>query len=58
MNYWLYIGIALILWVIYDLFTGKVWLHREINREYESALYWSTWLLWATVAIIVTLGSL
>lgn len=40
MNIWLIIGILLLLWVVYDLFSGKVWLHREVERATEPTLYW------------------
>ena len=57
MEFWFFIGIALILWVIYDLYSGKVLLHREIRRENEPILYWVTCLLWLAVALYVLLGS-
>ncbi len=44
------IGILLLLWVIWDLFSGSVWLHREFYRAQEPVAYWSTLLLWLTVA--------
>jgi len=46
------------LWAIYDLYTGKVWLHREISRSYEPSFYWIIWILWMGIGVGVTLGSL
>jgi hypothetical protein len=48
MSYWL--GVGLILWLLYDLVTGSAYLHREINSDTESSAYWLTMLLWAAVA--------
>lgn len=45
------IGILLLLWVVFDLLKGKVWLHREFNRRDEPLAYWSTILLWLVVAV-------
>ncbi len=58
MGIWLIVGIGLILWAIYDLYTGKVWLHREISRSYEPSFYWIIWILWMGIGVGVTLGSL
>jgi len=46
-----YLGFFLLLWVVYDLFSGKVWLHREFKRSSEPFAYWSTMLVWLAVAI-------
>ncbi|WP_339756630.1 hypothetical protein [uncultured Winogradskyella sp.] len=35
MNIWFYIGIGLILWVLYDLYYGVTWTHRPVYRKYE-----------------------
>lgn len=45
------IGILLLLWVLWDLFSGSVWLHREFKRAEEPFAYWSTLLLWLAVAV-------
>lgn len=45
------LGIFLLLWVIYDFFTGRVWLHREFKRSEETFSYWLVLLLWLAVAI-------
>ena len=45
------IGIILLLWVAWDLFSGKAWLHREFIRANEPGAYWSTMLLWLLVAL-------
>lgn len=51
MNIWLYIGIALLLWVAYDLFAGVTWSYREIRRQHEPILYWIFTGLWLLIAI-------
>lgn len=45
------LGIFLLLWVLYDLFTGQVWLHREFKRKQEPLSYWSILILWLAVAL-------
>lgn len=45
------LGIALLIWVAYDLYGGSVWLHREFFRSEEPIAYWSLILLWLAVAI-------
>lgn len=58
MENWLIIGIILILWAVFDLFTGTVWLHKEIKRDEEAIFYWLVWIIWAGIAVTVTLGAL
>ncbi|MGY0219602.1 hypothetical protein ACWJJH_19790 [Endozoicomonadaceae bacterium StTr2] len=49
---WTYmLGIALMLWVCWDLITGSAWLHREYHRSSEPFGYWCTLLLWLGVAV-------
>jgi len=45
------LGIALLVWVLYDLVTGKVWLHRAYTRAEQPAGYWLTMGLWLAVAL-------
>ncbi len=45
------LGSVLLLWALFDLFSGQVWLHREFRRNEEPWAYWSTLLLWFAVAI-------
>lgn len=58
MNIWFYIGIALIIWVIYDLIAGVTWTYRSIYRQYEPIQYWLVTTLWAIIAIVTTMSSL
>jgi len=46
--FWL--GVALVCWLIYDLISGAVYLHRHIERESEPGLYWFTMLTWGVLA--------
>lgn len=45
------LGILLLIWVIYDLMTGTVWLHRAYRRTEELAGYWAGMGLWFVVAV-------
>jgi hypothetical protein len=51
MDIWFYIGIALMIWVIYDLLIGKTWSYREIWRKYEPGLYWFYTIIWFALAV-------
>lgn len=58
MSVWFYIGIGLILWVIYDMYYGVTWTFRPIYKKYEPNAYWFVTLLWIIVAIYTTLFGL
>jgi len=58
MSIWFFIGLALIVWVIYDLWVGVTWTYREVYRKYEPIQYWIVSFLWAIIAIVTTVGSL
>lgn len=45
------LGIVLLIWLAWDLFSGSVWLHREIYREEEPFSYWSVMIIWLVVAV-------
>ena len=45
------IGITLLVWVVLDLFTGKVYLHRLYQRQSEPLAYWLINFLWVAVAL-------
>lgn len=47
-SYWL--GLGLVLWLLYDLVTGSAYLHREFQSDIEPMGYWLTMLLWSAVA--------
>lgn len=44
------LGVALLGWVLWDLFTGRVWLHRAYDRSAEPFGYWAGMGLWSLVA--------
>ncbi|CAM3748596.1 hypothetical protein [Parendozoicomonas haliclonae] len=46
-----WLGIALLVWVAWDLWAGSVWLHREFTRQYEPVAYWCLMLVWLGVAV-------
>jgi hypothetical protein len=58
MNIWFIIGIALIVWVIYDLLAGVTWTHRAVYRNHEPFQYWLVTLFWLFVAIATISASL
>ena len=51
--FWFYIGIGLLLWVLYDLITGSVWSFREIKRSEEPGQYWFWMFVWVLLALSV-----
>ena len=54
MSFWFYLGIILILWVIYDLVNGVTWIYRPIYRKYEPLKYWIVTAIWLIVAVYTT----
>ena len=47
---WQWVGGALAAWVLWDLMTGKVYLHRGVVRSGEPLLYWAAMYVWAALA--------
>ena len=58
MNMWFYIGIGLLIWVLYDLFYGVTWTTRPIYRKHEPKVYWLVTIIWIIVAVTTTLSGL
>lgn len=58
MNMWFYIGIGLLIWVLYDLFYGVTWTIRPIYRKNEPKVYWLVTIIWIIVAVTTTLSGL
>lgn len=54
--FWMISGIVLLIWVVYDLFTGEVWSYRLIERRSEPFQYWFWTTLWFVIAITCLLG--
>ncbi|MFB9888030.1 hypothetical protein [Balneatrix alpica] len=48
---WTLIGVSLLLWLGWDLYSGEVWLHRAFLREQEPLGYWLGMALWLGVAL-------
>lgn len=46
----IWLGVALVLWLLYDLMNGAVYLHRYIERDSEPMMYWGSIVLWGIVA--------
>jgi len=46
-----YIGIALLVWVAFDILAGKTWLHREVSRKHEPGFYWALIVIWLVLAL-------
>jgi len=51
MNIWLYVGIALLIWDVYEIITGSTWIHRKVRRADEPLLYWILIAIWAILAL-------
>ncbi len=51
MNLSMIVGGFLILWVLADLISGKVYLHRAFLRNQEPLGYWLIVTVWLLVAL-------
>ena len=51
MSFSILLGVMLLLWVAWDLYSGTVWAHREISRRSEPLAYWSMTAVWTAVAV-------
>ena len=51
MNIWLIVGIALLVWTAYEVYTGTTWLHRKVARTEEPLFYWILIAVWAVLAL-------
>lgn len=40
MSFWFIIGIIIIVWVVYDIMSGTVWIHRPVSYATEPFLFW------------------
>lgn len=58
MNFWFFIGLGLIIWVLYDFYYGVTWIHRPVYKKYEPNAYWLVSIIWLLVAITTTLAGL
>lgn len=47
---WHLVGLALVVWVGYDLVMGYTYSYRAVLRSEEPLHYWLTMCLWAVVA--------
>ena len=54
---WQWIGVALSLWVAWDLVTGHVYSYRSVRRRDEPVYYWAMMLIWSAVAIWCLFGA-
>ena len=51
MDIWQWVGLALVVWLSWDLINGYTLAHRVIYREREPLLYWLFVSLWAVIAL-------
>ena len=58
MGIWFYIGIALVIWVLYDMYYGVTWITKPIYKENNPKIYWCVTFLWIVVAISTLLYGL
>jgi len=52
MNFWILLGLGLLLWIVYDLYNGVTWTYKPIYRAYQPILYWIVTLIWLIVAVL------
>ncbi len=50
-NIWTYVGIALLVWVGYDLYAGYTLLWDVIYRDQDPASYWIVLGIWFALAV-------
>jgi hypothetical protein len=50
-NIWTYVGIALFIWVGWDLYAGYTLAWDVIYRDKDPMTYWVTVTIWAGLAI-------
>lgn len=53
--FWIIVGIAVLIWSAIELLSGTTWLHREVRRRQEPALYWvlqTCWLVLGTSCLL------
>lgn len=50
-NIWPVVGVGLLIWLSFDLLTGRTWLHRRYSRVSEPCAYWSILLVWFVIAL-------
>ena len=56
MDFWQWFGVALLVWVIYDLYSGSTWVLKEYKRSESPMEYWLAVTVWAVIALTLTLG--
>lgn len=54
---WQYIGIGLALWVLYDLFRGRVYFPAKVTRAENPGTYWTGMIVYAVLAASCFLGA-
>ncbi|WP_156121669.1 hypothetical protein [Halocynthiibacter namhaensis] len=50
MTIWFFVGIALVIWVTWDLFAGHTYLWAPISRAENPWGYWATLGIWSLIA--------
>ena len=59
MNIWFILGICLLIWTLWDLYTGKSWFITKMYiRKIQPVMYWVSWSVWFIVALFVLAGAL
>lgn len=51
MGLWEVVGSFILLWVVYDLLAGVVWIHRRVERGQEALLYWISMLCYTLLGL-------
>ncbi|HBR99322.1 MAG TPA: hypothetical protein DD979_18385 [Gammaproteobacteria bacterium] len=52
-NLWQWVGVALVVWLAWDLYQGSTWIHRAVFRRQEPVLYWVLMAVWAMIAVML-----
>jgi len=57
MGLWQWIGIALLVWWLWDLYTGETYIiYEPIKRSQQPFSYWFIMLVWGAIASVLSLG--
>lgn len=51
MNFWSFVGIALLAWVGYDLYAGYTVIWDVIYKDDDPTMYWTAVSIWALLGI-------
>lgn len=53
MSPWRIVGFGLLAWALFDIASGRTFLHRSISRDDEPLLFWAVAGLWVAVGAVL-----